>query len=251
MSGKSPALIGSGKTDVTRFNALKHGVLSRHTVLGWEDAGEYKVLLEVLVTEHTPEGSTEEHLVEELAGVMWRKRRLRLAEGAAQRRGLRDSLEASHATVATALVCGSMRANRLPAPSRKTRPSKSRIWNMMSPRSAVRCFSSGHAATGLTTRRWRNCRTMCAMNGRRRRKASTPTPRASSASSRIACCRASRTGGRSWSIALPSASTCSGEIVDPGRLESLSRYQVHLDRKLERMLAMLFRLKELRVPVAS
>ena len=25
-------------TEVTRFNALKHGVLSRHTVLPWEDA---------------------------------------------------------------------------------------------------------------------------------------------------------------------------------------------------------------------
>ena len=26
---------------VTRFNALRHGVLSRYTVLPWEDADEY------------------------------------------------------------------------------------------------------------------------------------------------------------------------------------------------------------------
>jgi len=37
-----------------------------------------------------------------------------------------------------------------------------------------------------------------------------------------------------------------GEAVDPNRLERLSRYETHLDRKLERMLAMLFKLQELR-----
>ena len=36
-----------------------------------------------------------------------------------------------------------------------------------------------------------------------------------------------------------------GEALDPDRLEGLARY-VHLDRKLERMLAMLLRLKDLR-----
>jgi hypothetical protein len=42
-----------------------------------------------------------------------------------------------------------------------------------------------------------------------------------------------------------------GEIVDPERLERLSRYEVHLDRKLERTLSMLIRLKELRALSAS
>jgi hypothetical protein len=37
-----------------------------------------------------------------------------------------------------------------------------------------------------------------------------------------------------------------GEAFDPNRLERLARYEVHLDRKLERMLAMLFKLRELR-----
>ena len=37
-----------------------------------------------------------------------------------------------------------------------------------------------------------------------------------------------------------------GEAVDPARLERLARYEVHLDRKLERMLAMLVKLRELR-----
>jgi hypothetical protein len=37
-----------------------------------------------------------------------------------------------------------------------------------------------------------------------------------------------------------------GESLDPDRLQRLSRYEVHLDRKLERMLSMLIRLKDLR-----
>jgi hypothetical protein len=37
-----------------------------------------------------------------------------------------------------------------------------------------------------------------------------------------------------------------GEALDPDNLERLSRYEVHLDRKLERMLTMLLRLKDLR-----
>jgi hypothetical protein len=37
-----------------------------------------------------------------------------------------------------------------------------------------------------------------------------------------------------------------GEALDPDKLERLARYEVHLDRKLERTLAMLLRLKDLR-----
>jgi hypothetical protein len=37
-----------------------------------------------------------------------------------------------------------------------------------------------------------------------------------------------------------------GEAFDPAKLERLGRYEVHLDRKLERSLAMLIRLQDLR-----
>ncbi len=42
-----------------------------------------------------------------------------------------------------------------------------------------------------------------------------------------------------------------GEALDPDKLERLGRYEVHLDRKLERMLAMLLRLKYLRQGTAA
>jgi hypothetical protein len=88
-----PATVGG--TEITRFNALRHGVLSRYTVLPWEDATEYGDLLGSLAVEHTPRGLTEEHLVEELAGILWRKRRLRLAEAAAHRHGLNNAVSQS------------------------------------------------------------------------------------------------------------------------------------------------------------
>ena len=62
----------TGGTEITRFNALRHGVLSRYTVLPWEDADEYRALVAALAAEHAPQGPTEEHLVEELAGIVWR-----------------------------------------------------------------------------------------------------------------------------------------------------------------------------------
>ena len=38
----------TGGAEVTRFNALKHGVLSRYTVLPWEDPEEYRALVDAL-----------------------------------------------------------------------------------------------------------------------------------------------------------------------------------------------------------
>ena len=89
---------------MTRFNALRHGVLSRYTVLPWEDADEYRTLVAALAAEHAPQGPTEEHLVEELAGILWRKRRLRLAEAAAHRHGLEATFAPWRNTVKAALV---------------------------------------------------------------------------------------------------------------------------------------------------
>jgi hypothetical protein len=105
MTQTKPALSAdTGGTEITRFNALRRGMLSRYTVLPWEDADEYRTLVAALAAEHAPQGPTEEHLVEELAGILWRKRRLRLAEAAAYRRGLDGTLGSYSETVKVALV---------------------------------------------------------------------------------------------------------------------------------------------------
>ena len=71
-------------------------------------------------------------------------------------------------------------------------------------------------------------------------------PRACVASSKARCCRGSRTGRRNWPTGRLIREQAFGEALDPDKLERLGRYEVHLDRKLERMLTMLLRLKELR-----
>jgi hypothetical protein len=93
-----------GSYELTRLNALRHGVLSQHTVLPWENRDEYLTLVEALVAEHRPHGPTEEHLVEELAGIIWRKRRLRLGEAAVHHRGLKRSTDPFRETAKAALI---------------------------------------------------------------------------------------------------------------------------------------------------
>ncbi|WP_372921769.1 hypothetical protein, partial [Roseovarius sp.] len=82
----------SGNYEVVRWNAMKHGILSRLVVLAHEDYAEYGDLLTALIDEHRPAGMTERHLVEELATIIWRKRRVLLAEGAQINEGLKSAV---------------------------------------------------------------------------------------------------------------------------------------------------------------
>src|SRR4029078_8762941 len=91
-------------TSITRFNALRHGILSKYALLPWEDAEEHVTRRARFVEEPAPQGPTEEHLCEELAGILWRKRRLRLSEAAAQRRSLQRTFQDYQETGKIALV---------------------------------------------------------------------------------------------------------------------------------------------------
>jgi hypothetical protein len=110
--GQNDVTVPSEGYDASRLNAVRHGILSRFTVLPWEDATEYEALLDALTVEHAPAGPTETHLVVELAGVLWRKRRLRLAEIATYQRGLQIASDSSR-TAQSALV-----ASAAPKPSK-------------------------------------------------------------------------------------------------------------------------------------
>lgn len=91
-----------GNYDAVRFNAMQHGILSRYTVLSHEDADEYWALLLALLEEHQPTGATEAHLVEELAGIIWRKRRVLQAEGANINQGLKGAAKNSESVIPAA-----------------------------------------------------------------------------------------------------------------------------------------------------
>lgn len=61
-------------------NAVKHGVFSKLFLLKGESRSEFDSLLAGLRACYQPEGMLEEALVEKLAVLMWRQRRLLIAE---------------------------------------------------------------------------------------------------------------------------------------------------------------------------
>lgn len=248
--------------ELTRFNALRHGVLSRHTVLPWEDADEFRALLDALAAEHNPRGPTEEHLVEELAGVMWRKRRLRLAEAAAHRRGLERALQPHRETVKVALVHlratdrSEAAADAIRASASDTEQDLREMENDEAmTRRALDLLGSGRKgayeaalpALRADTREW--WEDMLARDADELDEGEEP------ATADIEGLRRFLEGevvpwyeARRKEIANRPLirEQAFGEALDPDRLDRLGRYEVHLDRKLERTLSMLLKLKELR-----
>ena len=65
----------------TKFNATTHGIFSSVVVLKGETRGEYETLLLGLWRDRQPQGRLEEILVEKLAMILWRHRRLLVSEG--------------------------------------------------------------------------------------------------------------------------------------------------------------------------
>ena len=252
----------ASSTELTRLNALKHGVLSQYTVLPWEDAGEYQILLASLAIEHEPEGPTEEHLVEELAGIFWRKRRLRLAEGAAHRHGLLASLAPNRRTAEAAVAHldteteSEHLAEAVSATATDTAEQLADLEEDESmTRRAIEAIGSKkpdqyQAALALLredTQEWWEDHLEA---GTEEDTEGKPLPKADEDGLRqflegdvMSWYEARR---RELTLRPIIRQQALGEAVDPDRLERLGRYEVHLDRKLERILAMLIRLKGLR-----
>ena len=216
----------------------------------------------MLAAENAPQRPTEEHLVEELAGILWRKGHLRLAEAAAHRRGLDGTLASYRETVKVALVhldatdqservvdairataadtdddiremnedeamtrralhlLGSRRNDRYEAAVTALRADTRDWWADMLVRDPDELDDGEEPATpdeaGL--RRFLEGNVLPWFETRKKELANRPLIR----------------------------DQAFGEALDPDKLERLGRYEVHLDRKLERMLSMLLRLKDLR-----
>ena len=247
---------------VTRFNALKHGVLSHDTVLPWECESEYHALLAALVSEHRPQGPTEEHLVEELAGIIWRKRRLRLAEAAAHRRGLKNTIKPYQETVEAALVhldTGKQIERVVDAISATPEGTAQEIRNLEEDEAmtlkALEILRTGKydayenalAALREDTRDWwKECISRDPDDFDEDEEPATPDA--------AGLLHFLEKKVLPWYVQRRKElenrplirAQAFGESLDPDKLERLSRYEVHLDRKLERMLTMLIRLKDLR-----
>lgn len=252
----------SAGTSVTRFNALRHGILSRHALLPWEDAAEYADLLAALAAEHAPVGPTEEHLVEELAGIIWRKRRVRMAEAAAHGLGLHDAAKPFRDTASAALahlsgVKPSVAVAEAVDADAET--SSAELKALETERLAVEraletassdveeTYEAAVAALGEgVASAWADALAVDPNDLEVDDTALTPTSgdlvdfldqKALPGLERRRAEIEARPRVRDQAL---------GQSLDPNRLDRLARYETHLDRKLERMLAMLIRLKDLR-----
>jgi hypothetical protein len=251
-----------GGYDLSRLNALRHGVLSAHTVLPWEDKAEYEALLNALAGEYAPHGPTELYLVEEIAGVIWRKRRLRLAEAASYRRGLEGNQSGFSDTLKRALihvepVIDYFTQSRWQTPEDLLELKK----RQASVRKALETLSTGTAGAydaalveldEATRKSWE--------------EQIAPEPddldEDENTDEDEEYYTVDATGLAEYlkDSVLPRFAKylgylenrhlireqVLGEAVECTKLQSLSRYEVHLDHKLERMLTMLLRLQSLR-----
>lgn len=249
-------------TEITRFNALRHGVLSRYTVLPWEDADEYGALLGALAVEHAPSGPTEEHLVEELAGILWRKRRLRLAEAAAYRHGLGRTLPSYQETAQVALVhldsgkdAGDV-AEAIRATDAETYQEHAEL---LADEATLRevlgllasrrkdAYEAALAVLPEDTKDWWE-ETLQTDPGKLPEDEEPATSDAEGlrqfVEDQVLPWFEKRRKQLTYRPMIREQAF--GEALDTAKLERLGRYEVHLDRKLERTLAMLIRLRDLR-----
>jgi len=252
----------TGNYEFARFNALQHGVLSCHTVLPWEDGEQYRMLLDALVAEHKPQGPTEEHLVEELAGIIWRKRRLRLGESAVHHRALKRSTDPFRETAKVAVVhlSGDVKdhytSEAIIANEEQTAEDLADLeTDQAMTEKALRLLDNPSASAysralselGEGTREW--WEEQLSWGPEDYDEDQTPY-RADAENlkrfleSEILPWHEKRRQELDYRPLIRAQAL--GEAVDPDRLERLARYEVHLDRKLERMLAMLFKLQQLR-----
>jgi hypothetical protein len=68
-----------GKSASSR-NATSHGLFAKHPLLDGEDPAEYEALKERLVEEFAPASGIEDLLVDDIAGLLWRLKRLAKVE---------------------------------------------------------------------------------------------------------------------------------------------------------------------------
>ncbi len=240
--------------EAVRFNAMKHGILSRLAVLPHEDRGEFADLLAVLLEEHRPSGMTELHLVEELATIIWRKRRVLLAEGANINQGLKGGARNAEGVMPAAApfefgLSGKgrdlrdlmdMTPEEITERQRDTQHDLEATWKAKAVlrRGGVKAYDNALRALLPDSRDWWQ---------RYVEEEEYPTT-AEGLTDFIRehleplCIRMEKEARHHEAIKTQTL----GEGLQAHRLEKLNRYETHLDRKFERTLAMLLKLKELR-----
>ena len=241
-----------GNYEPVRFNAMTHGILSKLTVLAHENHGEFVDLLAALIDEHRPAGITERLLIEELASIIWRKRRVLLAEGASINRGLAQSVkEPRIVRVATPLNYGAaenadLRDLIAAGPEENDSYHRSLIADQDAVHAAKKILRKGsknayrQAMAALTTRFRMDWLDALAED----KLAETVDGLAQFIRETIE--PALYQEERETRFQPEIKRQVFGEGLRAETMEKLNRYETHLDRKFERTLAMLLKMREIR-----
>jgi hypothetical protein len=253
-SNESASAATAGNYEAVRFNAMKHGILSRLTVLAHEDAGEFADLLAALSEEHRPAGMTERHLIEELAAIIWRKRRVLMAEGANINHGLKSAARNAEGVVPAAApfefgLSGKdtdLRDLMDLTPEDVVEQQREAQHDLNVTRKAVAILRRGGANAYEKALRallpdsrdwWQEY-----VNDEEYPATAEGLTEFIQEHLEPFCIGVEKTARHHEAIKAQAI----GEGLQVHRLEKLNRYETHLDRKFERTLAMILKLKELR-----
>ena len=243
-----------GSYEPVRYNAMKHGILSRLAVLPHEDVEEFADLLAALIEEHNPAGMTERHLIEELAAIIWRKRRVLLAEGARINEGLKNSVNSPKTVMPSAVPFqrgltgenASLHDLLTATPEEIATDQRNADIDLAATRKASailnkegqNAYEKARRALIPESRDW--------WDGYVEDEEYPATAEGLAQFIREhlepICFRMEREARYQPAIKAQAL----GEGLQAHRLEKLNRYETHLDRKFERTLAMLLKLKQLR-----
>jgi len=239
--------------EAVRFNAMKHGILSKLVVLPHEDVQEFTTLLDDLMEEHQPVGKTEQHLVEELATIFWRKRRVLLAEGATINRTLwsiRQNANIINASVPLETGLSGQSHDLIDLLTATSDEMTERLQYAELDLAATQKAKAILRKGGKNA--YQKARSVLMSDSRDWWDEYVEDEQYSATADGLAefiretlepmCTRMVKEAGYQPAI---KAQTL-GEGLQAHRLEKLNRYEIHLDRKFERTLAMLLKLKELR-----
>ena len=250
----APEAVASGSYEAVRFNAMKHGILSKLAVLAHEDHAEFDDLLAALIDEHRPAGMTERHLIEELATIIWRKRRVLLAEGAKINEGLKSTLSSPKMVLPSAApfqrgLSGEntdLRDLFDATPEDNAESLKSAELDLKATWKAAAILRKGGANAYEKARRALIPESRDWWDDQVADEEHPATAEGLAEFLRESlepiCHRMMQEARFTPAI---KAQTL-GEGLQAHRLEKLNRYETHLDRKFERTLAMLLKLKDLR-----
>lgn len=244
----------AGNYEPVRFNAMKHGILSKLVVLAHEEHAEFVELLAALIEEHRPAGMTERHLIEELAAIIWRKRRVLLAEGARINEGLKNAVNSPKSVMPSAAPFqrgltgenADLRDLLDATPNEIAERQRDAELDLAATQKAAAILRKGGPNAYTKARRAliQESRDWWDEHVEEEEYPATIEGLAQFIREVLepVCIRMAHEARFAPAIKVQTL----GEGLQAHRLEKLNRYETHLDRKFERTLAMLLKLKDLR-----